>query len=483
MNYGLCLSYLGRPTEALSVFEMAEPILQQHGTTMELARCQANRATCLGDLYRSEEALRLHGQALAALRRSAQPIEFTEYQMNYAACLQSLGRAAEALALYEMAEVVLDGQDLMIQLARCRLNHATCLGGLNKPEDALSLYEAAEPILRDNGAPLDHATCQLNRANCLLVLKRSAQAAPLYAEVIRSCEEMGAAAWHIQWRAHYNLARLLLVERNDVAGAIEQVNRALAHVDALVGTAVRLEDRVGLRETYANVYQFAVRLELRRGDRRAAYHYAQQAKGRALADLLEQRLQVGTDEDDELERMFAHIVADEWQIMARIRHNAMPNDEDITRLHTLRDERIGLVSDLARRRPERGLLAFGTVRNLADIQRVLQPGEAILDFLDMQSQVIAFLVTGEKVGELAFVSALPGVGIDQAVMRWRDVVRLAADGQPCDVQTHKVLQQLFELLIAPFHPHLQRIVRLFISPSGRLHEVPFAALGDEQKEK
>lgn len=172
VNLAECLRLLGRPPEALPIYEAAKSVLREAGTPIEYARCQTQLAACLGDLGRPEHALRLYGQAEPVLREQGTAAEHALCQTNLATCLTQMGRIREALNLYEPAGQIVRAHGEAIDIARWQQSYATCLLNLGQYSAADPLFEAAESVLRMHGLLIERAFCHMNHAACLASLGR-----------------------------------------------------------------------------------------------------------------------------------------------------------------------------------------------------------------------------------------------------------------------------------------------------------------------
>jgi tetratricopeptide (TPR) repeat protein len=505
MNSAGCLERLGRYMEAVSRYEAAEELLRDSEVSNEYARCVMNYAGCLVQLGRFAAALPWYARAVAQFRRSGLPKDRGDVALKQGICLAGLGRLREALRLFEAAEAYLGRAGLPVDRAECQMNHANCLQQIGLFSDAVRLYRQAEAIFERDGLPDSHARCLTNRAyclersgslnealslydralpilalsdskvsyasalmnhgNCLRSLGRPEQALDKYNDAITVCKSIGEAGEEVRWRVCLNLGLLLVeADRGDVAQAQDLVSEAIGIVEARAVRTGRVPDRISVRETYADAYRIAVRIDLFLEDITAAYDHVQQAKGRALLELMTpgQKRGGAGPELGELQQK-------EYELVSRLGEvGGSPAGEDYRELSDIRSRRRELIRRLAEECPEEALEAFGEVRSLTEIQSVLKEGEVLVDMLDVGPAVVAFLVTTTGLDLAWQVSRLE---LESVLDRWDDVV----DSQ--DVTSGIAdLSDLYELLISPFLGRLSDVRRIILSPSGLLHRVPFAAL-------
>jgi CHAT domain-containing protein/tetratricopeptide (TPR) repeat protein len=119
------------------------------------------------------------------------------------------------------------------------------------------------------------------------------------------------------------------------------------------------------------------------------------------------------------------------------------------------------------------------VPNPAEIQAALASGMALLEYAQVDDDLICFLVQPhqpivlKRLGKSRALAAL--------LDRWSLVCRrLMDDQQPTDArqQVQAVLAPLWDMLIAPWQQALGAATHLLIAPWGMLHHVPWAALFD-----
>jgi len=469
----LCLRQLGRHREALILYGEAEQILQPLLDPLPHALCLLDHSVCLGEIGRLVDAQAMLIQAESIIEVSGTVVNRSGALRNRAILLDRLGREFEARVIHEEAvDILRPHQDTFpTELAESLIAHAICLGMSEQEENAIPLYVEAAKLLRDHGTPVNYAKCRSAHASSLERLERFRAALPLfaeaetilererprlslarcyvsYAECLRSwsnrrddartryeqalalISESGPTpeGEELRWRALGGLSAVL-EDEGDIRGAAAHLDVAISIVEALADEVVDLEDRISRRANHSNLYRHAVSLEFSRQDAPAAFMRAQQAKARTLADLLAVRLTP-----------------------------AIPTPTVERALHVSR-----------------------TVRSVADLAASLQAGEALLDYLDLGSsgRIAIFLLLPRK--GLEFAAMVEGDEISHTlVMLEQECDHLLRSNRRPHVQAEPTpsLEYLYEVLIAPVAEKLMQAAtqRLIVSPSGRLHAVPFAAL-------
>jgi CHAT domain-containing protein/tetratricopeptide (TPR) repeat protein len=492
MNVGTCQQSLGRYSDAIDSYQMAEPLLQRHGLSREFANCLVNHGNCLLSLGRMEDALLHYESAQPILQKHGVPEDYASCLMNHANCLCQLGRHLEglplldeagelfercgllrpyagnltnqaswlltlgrpgvALPLFERAEEILQNEGLVEDYANCLVNHALCLQTLNRFSDALPIYGVAVPLVQRHGLASSKALCLHHFGDCLVELHRSSEALQQYETALQICDQGGESTEEIGWRVRMSLALLMLSPGfRDIARASSLVEEALRTVERRSVMPTRFEHRINLRENYANLYRLAVSLDLIRNDAAAAFTHAQHAKGRALLDLLEGRQQASPDQ------------ALQHSVGQQSRGSAPGQGQDHSH-------------DSPSANKSFSLSAVGSVRSLQEVQRVLHPGEMLIDILEIHAGMVVFLITRSTFTH----ELIPPDDLQRAEQEWtvdwgRFLARLhRSKGR--QVRNLTSLGTLYALLIKPFEQELGGCIHLILSPSGLTHRIPFAAL-------
>ncbi|UCC82911.1 MAG: CHAT domain-containing protein [Gemmatimonadota bacterium] len=311
------------------------------------------------------------------------------------------------------------------------------------------------------------------------------------AEVLRVLEtvqdDLTRGGYGTEWQAHALAARaysrLGVLDSAVVEGqrAVAAVERARARFSTGYLRTSYLSDK-------ASVYSDLVLVHLRRGEIEEAFQVADAGRGRALLEhLTAARHELGSTGS-------AAELAEAEEVLRRI-------DELLTRLGEVEEVPSGergadfvaseeeLTSALAAARSEyESLRSRALVRDIGgatllgsapasagSIVSVLEPGEALLEYLVTPDRVLLFVVTQQ--GILSLEASSGSIGLLSRIRVARDL--LARRRRWSDANA--ALARLYNDLIRPAVTAgaLEGVHRLIIVPHAELSYLPFAALRDQ----
>ncbi|MEL0027589.1 MAG: CHAT domain-containing protein [Perlucidibaca sp.] len=217
-------------------------------------------------------------------------------------------------------------------------------------------------------------------------------------------------------------------------------------------------NKIGFVGDKMSVYDALIDLQVSQGKAGDALVTAERAKSRALVDLLAERQDFSPPPGTRAEDIRAAL-ARLRQAEARARWQSDSETGSGSELEAAR-------ASLEKLAP--GLDALVAVRSpgLAEVRRLLQPGETLLLYHLSPGQLHAFTLTADRVAVQSFASA--GLAADIADLR-QD---LAEQSPAADT----LLRKLYERLIPDDLAPAKAPGKLLIVPHKSLHYVPFAAL-------
>lgn len=347
-------------------------------------------------------------------------------------------------------------------------------------DDAVSAWDRAIATCRLANDASNLATGFMNRAVTLNSLGRLADAAAAYRLALSAVTSAGEGGEGIAWRIRLNVARFHLAQ-NEHAEAEQALIPALDILDRISLNIPDAKDRTFLRGRAIDVYRLLTYLTLFRGDRDLSFDLAQRAKGRLLAEMHELSV-AGGAEQSMLDRRLATLQLRETWLLAQAGdqgpfdplepesgRNRGSADEALSQiLH----ERAALRSELARVDPARALLATGAVRTFEVIAAAVGPNEALLDFLDLGPHGVGVTLLAGSARKVVWSGIIPNDDLESALSLWELALSLPADVDRAD----DALDWFGRILIEPCLSYLRGVTRLIISPSGRLHRIPFEAV-------
>ncbi|MDA1195412.1 MAG: CHAT domain-containing protein, partial [Planctomycetota bacterium] len=434
---------------------------------------------------------------------------------------------AHAASLARRAATELEALGIPTEVARAEFFCSVAERSLGKPDEARRRLERAEHAFREMknamwwGVSLHRlAELDLEEGHAGRAARRAQQAAEIlhgsnlheragHAEVLlASIERRGGNAAGAQIR----LERLLAdIEERGLPWLRCEIHHELAHLHepadvaravrhALHATRLLEEHRVAVPpDEYmaafltgkARLFADAVRLVLDHGGPDAparAFELAEQARGRALLDLLrhedpheakggDRRLQ---REARRLEREIDGLASR----MPSIERGAHTDDANRRAAEaSAREQRLRACLDrLAEYDPAAVRLRRGAAPDLAEVQAALTADETLIEYFLGNEELITFVVDvdGLRVHRRPLLRPVlrdlltrMSFQLDRPNLASRALPALAGALLP---SANAVLDELYRLLIEPIRPHLTRR-RVVIVPHGDLNGLPFHALG------
>ena len=478
-NEALQKSNLGRYAEADSLFSRAA---EQVGSDRAVARRLRNyRAMHLLNQGKPKEALAeldkplpkavLDSEAEAA-PQSLTIDAVTANSLNADAQLgQQLGAQAEELLPAEKAEI-LDAQALQLRGTSLRLT-----GDVAAATDALRRADAKLQSVRGGKV----ASIIWMRAQIVGDLAAIAEEQHNMAEADRLYRESVGLL-----EVNYPDSAALLNSKARLAGYLARTGQ-LATAEAMFHDIVHSQpDSSKLPPSFANVLRPYVDLLLKKGNDPAAtaeiFTATQLMVRPGLAQtqaVLARELSGGTDEAS---RLFRQSVTLTRQVerarieLARVTDLAKPSPVEITRARVLRaalgqSEKEQLTTQSALASFPRFRAVSSDVIPLADMQKLLRPGEAYYRMTMVGDQVYAVLITATR-ARAAKLDVTADQLADQ-VKALRDTISTVENGQrvtyPFDVA---LSHQMYGELFGPFNADVAAAKHLIFDPDGAMLRLP-----------
>ncbi len=568
-NLGVTLAQLERHEEALVCHRQALTLFQSlQGTAREQADCYNNLGTSLRDLGKYEEAM---AQMLLALRHY-QPLRNTERPQagcygNLGTMLRDLGKYEEALGPLQLSLALFQSLHAAErELAGCHQNLGGVLFSLGKFEEALAQTQQALKLYQAlAGTEREQARCRLNLGGALDSLDRQQEAMAQHQQALRLFQSLQGterdqlACWGNIGRSHLGAGRLAEAiaafkqsgqtagiavglsqayrrrgEPGDQARALSVLLRAGERAESARVELLAREHREGIFEQVAGVFPELTSLLAEWGgtpvgsedaavvrwarDPRsasagleAAFHFADQGKGRALNDALRERSSLKAAradarllaEDKDLSQQLSSRMA----LRERLPEAQAERRDKLTRdIEELQQRRN--MGEVELKRTALGGYVAPAFRRPLETAADLSPDTAVLQYSVGERDVWLLLLTREGVTahRLACETrALPEARVHQQtaighlVDAWQKrpekigldgLVQLAlarAEDQGREVkrslvdaaQEQAVLQRLGNTVLpasALAEVRQKSIHHLLVIPDGSLHYVPFAML-------
>lgn len=345
---------------------------------------------------------------------------------------------------------------------------------MGDPWKALPLLDEALGIVAATGNRINQTKILLALGEARLLLSASdktwadtARAAFTQADAL--ARDMGLR--DSRWRALHGLARL------DVSAGKRQEAKALLNeaVDVIEGMRAELKvDQLkdGFIADKAVVYEDLVTLLADMGEVAESFRTAERSRARNLIDLLgNKRRSPQRKEDQALYDRIAAVRASlrEQESLLANAQNANEREVYARGVKRLQDDYRDILLELQASRPDIASLVSVNPLTLPEVQRMLEPGVALLTYYVTAAEILCWTVDRERVDLTR--TRLGRESLSRMVLTYR---RMLQNLEPVD--THS--KELYQLLLAPVLPKLTGVKQLGIIPHDSLHTLAFATLAD-----
>jgi CHAT domain-containing protein/tetratricopeptide (TPR) repeat protein len=530
INQALQLQHLDIFLMAEELYEQARPVFEVAGMRTAVAFGDVDLAILQSSRGNYTQAFQTFEHARDIFTELADQGNLAQTDLEESDLYLSLNLPDDALRLAEAAEHTFSDRGFVFELAAARVNQAVALARLGQGERAASLLEQARAIFVDQGNQTWSAHTDLQRAEIVaqygqgrLAIRLATAAAAEYEKLGMTTKQVyahiiAANAWAAEqaWpqaldelktarRTLGDLAAPWLEQRIDTClgrvheglgervRAIEHYQRAAGWIEQIASTLTAEEHRTAYVTDKLAPYEALVAL-YGTEDPALAFQWAEQAKSRALVDMLAAgvtpRLHLGDGADAQLLERLQVIRAELNWFYTRLTRGVAPGETGAPaagpdtwhKIHEAEREATSLWRDLQGRHAEQLSLISVAPLNLADLQANLPVGTALLEYFVARDQVIAFVITRDR------MCAYPAVAsLTELRPLFENLAFQFSKFQygPAYYQRHRaafldgtrdILAQFGQKLLAPFWQEFSSLNALIIIPHGPLHALPFQAL-------
>ena len=403
-----------------------------------------------------------------------------------------LGRVKEGRALLAEADALYAAEDnpvgeAMVALAEAQLYHS------------VGNHQAAADLARRAERPLAEANTW-ERALLARWLSGEAARAQGHAREARALFDsaLREAKMHalpqIMQRCHTSLG-LLAASKGDLETAEASFKRAVAVIEDLRALLPSDEFRTAFVSDKLTPYTELVRLCLAGDGQRIseALGYVERAKSRALVDMLSGAVQIHLKPRDEFEAdLLARLEELREELSWFYSQINRPPDADAPRspaitaaLHGDVREREGKLLEIMRQLQQRGegLLARVEPPDIQKLQQQLGENTALVEYFSLDGEVLAFVVTDERVEVIRHLAREDEVAAALERLRFQinslryGAGRMQGHLDQLTRRTRHYLGALNDLLLGEVEARIGER-RLIVVPHRALHYVPFHALFD-----
>jgi CHAT domain-containing protein len=524
-NLGMLEIQLGNPHAGIASLQAARRLLAAVGDVTG----EQNALGQLGSAYDALGEPRLAFAALDSALRLSRDQGLRQEEASNLELIAGLHRQAgdlqRALQLYDQAHAINGELGNAVEQGTNRRNTAEIQMALGRRDVARTHTLEALRLHRGSDAPLEELRDLLVLADMALAADsvlvsdehfRSAQrlSAKLDARIARVEVALAGAALALGKGNPHGALRMLSTSRHDLAlggyggewqaaslrarafsrlslldSAAAAGRQAVAAVDRMRGSFGSGFLRNAFTADQASAYGELVEVLLRLGRTEEAFEVSDGARNNALVEHL------AGDNDVSLARPTVRSVGEAAAMLRRIdrlvvRLDAIEETPRAGRDSGTRAQAAALAGQLVEARgayeallvrvaevdaPGSAMLGWGSTR-VTDVQQVLGPDEALLEYLVTPARLVIFVVTRSEVRSLG--TEIPLEDLARRVRLARDLVGMPGGDAH---QPDQVLQGLHALLIAPAERAglFEGIRRLVVVAHSVLSYLPFAALQRE----
>lgn len=497
-NIGYTHLHLGNYVRSLGTFEQARRLVESLDAHVDRALLLRDTANAYLELNLYSEAVATYQEANLLLANSGMVHDRAEVLWGMGSALiarSELEAAEEALA---EAAVLFEGAGNAPRLSGVMLEQASLRKLHGDGEEALAMARRALDLVSCEKRPVQQVYARLYLAD--LLLPDTAGAERNLEKALKLADPLGLP--QLRYRLHERLGHIRVLQgREGEARAL--LEEAVEEIERLRGTVAQEPIRASFLRDKTAAYEGLLLLHLMRDDEesvRRAFAIAEQAKSRALVDLL-----TGVADkkpvraaDTDLERRIGTLQADLNAVYSELL-GGRSDEERPAPLPGLHARAVELEQEISRLR-----LRFAVVGHDPDPFAASVSSEDVQDRLPSETVLLAYHVAGDEI--LAFVYACGRVRVARHLGTVGEVERLL---RKLDVQwerfragqkfaerhmamlersARQVLAALYGELVAPLEPLLEEAVsisggtgpvpKLAVVPHGPLHRVPFHALFD-----
>lgn len=480
----------GNYAEAFQTFEHARDMYASLSDVFNLAQTDLEESDIYLNLNILDEALRLAQRAESAFKEMGISFALSRAYANHAVALARLGQGQPASALLEQARNIFLAQGNQSWVAHTDLQRAEVLGQNGQRDQARLLAIGAAQSYQKLDMKTKQAYAHILSAN---LWADDGEWNNARQELQTARHTLGdlAAPW-LEQRIDACMGRVC-EELGQTADAIEYYQKAASQTEQMASALTAEEHRTAFVADKLAPYEALVTL-YGSNNPFAAFQWAEQAKSRALVDLLAAGVRPSLHIKDAMDASRAErlqIVREElnW-LYTRLTSGETRGEaaglavgaDTWSKIEEHEREATSLWRDLQGRHAEQLSLIRVAPLTLTDIQANLMPGVALVEFFVARGQLTVFVITHSS------VRVYPAIGaLDEVLPLLENLAFQFSKFQygPAYYQRHRaaflnttqsILDQLGQKLIAPFWGDLSGLTSLIIVPHGPLHALPFQAL-------
>jgi CHAT domain-containing protein len=491
-NIGLFALLQGRYDRALDYLERSRQRYTSLGLTIQAVLAEHEIADTYLELNLAPEALAIYERVTPVFTQHGMRAEEARAQAYGGRALMLLGRTKEAQRWLDHAQKLYAAEKNPVGAALVELTHAQLLYREGRFEGARMMAGKAEPALLMSGSWQRLLLARWLRGEADRALGKLRPARGLLAQTLLDAEAHGQP--QIAERCFSSLGVVALADGDSKLAEVYFKN-AIQLTEELRAPIPGEEFRTAFFANRMSPYQELAKLCLSEGDARAveALGFVECARSRVLADALAGRITLSTHARDDFEsHLYAQIgkLREElnylYNQMHRSVRGAVQIQETNSELEQALLERENKLLEITRQLQHRGAKSVQTTDDLfsiAKLQAALGASRALVEYTTIDDELIAFLVTGERVEVVRGLGSESEVVADIERCRFQiDTLRYGSTQvrnhlPALTERTRKHLSSLYDRLLRTIEPRIGAR-QLVIVPHRTLHYLPFQALHD-----
>jgi tetratricopeptide (TPR) repeat protein len=480
----------GNYAESFLTFERARAAFSSLDLRANLAMTDLEESDLYLDLNLPDEALRLARQVESAYAEMGMTFEQARGKANHAVALARLGQREKAVVL------LLEAQGLFLSLgneawvAHTDLQRAEVLGQDGQHDLGRQLAIKVAHLYEKLGMKTRQAYAHILAATLWADDRQWKQS-------LQELQSAGRAlsGLTVPWLTHRIDTCLGRVHEGmgEIALAIEHYQKAVDSIEQMTAALMVDEHRTAFVTDKLVPYEALVTLHAI-GNPSLSFSWAEQAKSRALVDLLAAGVRPKLRIDDEMDARRAERLQEireelNW-LYTRLTRGVAPGETGVpaaspetwTKIEEREKEATSIWRSLRGRHAEELSLIREAPLTPSEIQADLPDGTVLVEYFIARGRITVFLITRDEIRSYPVISSITevlalmenlafqfskfqyGAGYYQ---RHRGVLLQ---------NTQEILAGLGQKLIAPLWSELSKANAVIIIPHGTLHSLPFHAL-------
>ena len=477
-------TYQGEYAKAIQTYQEAFKIHEEMGHVHGAAgwlEALGEVYLAVGDNDRSIETLRLALEKHRSIgNRSGEANTLTKIGNVYL----KTGKIQKAKECFRKALAI--NSDLEEKWGQCvNLANLAYINSLEGDrETALINWSKATKFAEQLGEVRLQARIYLQLADFYREQEESEKSARDYEQGLAILEELDDP--ELRWQLYFGQGRLW-EKLGDHGRAYYSYRAAVTAIEEIRGKARVEELKAGVVHNRFDAYESIITLLLKMDRAEEAFQYVERARARNLLDVLGNTKvsarRAGTQSQIEREQSLRNKIS---QLLKQIslenenRHGNIrgPALETYKKsLHEAQEEYHRLLLDLKLRNPEYAAMIEIEPLTIADIQRLLPPETALLEYLLTEENILIFIITSKGLNFVTFPEGRDFIR-GKITLFQGTAVRYITEQKLKEKYWIAPLQGLYQALIEPAEEAglLTGKTNLIIVPEGILHYLPFQAL-------